>query len=912
MDDLLGEDWQSASKPTTSNPPLNPTPFASNYSSLRGSPALTPSITPVPQTTSRPSSTLNGGAKPPPSDQFGNLFTAKAQKVQSSGLSMQERQKQMLEERRRQQEQQSQMWDSLGSGRGTPEVRGPSPSVTQQETEDDILAAFNRAAPVDNASHYPPPASTAASGRSTPAHTPSQAASTISSAGFDDKDDDFFGLKSIRNKSNGHAKPSVPAAGDEDDILGDLGRPVTSNIKSQRSTPAHPPDADLNQNLAKHREDSPRDLGVAELVDMGFPADTAKIALAENGGDVQNAVGWLLQQAHEESKQKAQKARGEVTERAESPRVSNRSPQRRSRAEPDALPSWMQQESRSSSTARRQDNRSPAGGDKDTAQVAQEFGSKFLKGAGSLWKASQKQMAKTMAEFQQERDPSQPKWMKDASSESSRSSSQRREPEKPSRRQAEITNEAALLDMPRERPQKPTRPAVTDQEMDLPSRSRTPMESLPHRPTAQSRPVEHAPPTHDRRPTTKLSRQEVEDQTAQAYVSPARRKRPTPKPEPLTEPEIDLFGPAPAKASTVPTAARRPAQTQSVSRPSPAITPKPKAPLRSVPSVSPASLSTSAAHRKAGGEAFKRGDYASAHEAYTAALAPLPSTHPITIVVLSNRCLTALKTGDAKTAVTDADQALSIIGISLGVGESIDLGAGEGTKDMREFYGKALMRKAEALEHLEKWTDAAGVWRLAIEAGAGGAVSLRGRDRCEKAAAPKPVTAVRPAPRGTSAMPSTRAAPPAKSLGNSLQRPALSNVASGEAVKKLRAANAAADKADDEKFALTDQVDAKLTTWKGGKADNLRALLQSLDTVLWPAAGWKKVGMSDLVMPNKVKIVYMKAIAKVHPDKVCFLSLFLFCIHGRASADMSASCTDSAGCDDGAAYAECFGVQYLE
>ena len=87
-------------------------------------------------------------------------------------------------------------------------------------------------------------------------------------------------------------------------------------------------------------------------------------------------------------------------------------------------------------------------------------------------------------------------------------------------------------------------------------------------------------------------------------------------------------------------------------------------------------------------------------------------------------------------------------------------------------------------------------------------------------------------------------------------------------MKKLKAANAAAEKADDEKFALSDQVDAKLIAWKGTKADNLRALLGSLDKVLWPEAGWNKVNMGDLVMPNKVKIIYMKAIAKVHPDKV--------------------------------------------
>ena len=94
-----------------------------------------------------------------------------------------------------------------------------------------------------------------------------------------------------------------------------------------------------------------------------------------------------------------------------------------------------------------------------------------------------------------------------------------------------------------------------------------------------------------------------------------------------------------------------------------------------------------------------------------------------------------------------------------------------------------------------------------------------------------------------------------------------------EAVKKLKAANAAAEKADDEKFALSDHVDAKLVAWKGTKSDNLRALLGSLDKVLWPDAGWNKVNMGDLVMPNKVKIVYMKAIAKVHPDKVKLLVL---------------------------------------
>jgi hypothetical protein len=67
---------------------------------------------------------------------------------------------------------------------------------------------------------------------------------------------------------------------------------------------------------------------------------------------------------------------------------------------------------------------------------------------------------------------------------------------------------------------------------------------------------------------------------------------------------------------------------------------------------------------------------------------------------------------------------------------------------------------------------------------------------------------------------------------------------------------------------LSEKVDAKVSAWRDGKRDNIRALIASLDTVLWENSGWKKVGLHELVMNNKVKISYMKAIAKTHPDKV--------------------------------------------
>ncbi|OQO14091.1 hypothetical protein B0A48_00967 [Cryoendolithus antarcticus] len=844
MDDLLGEDWQSAAKPTAPKPftsTARPGTFTPQYNTASG--------TASPSNISRPSSTVNGTAAPngkPGKDVFGNLTTLKSQKA-GSNLSILEKQRRLDEEKRRQQDQQASLWDSLGSGRGTPEIRGPSPAPVLQQgnDEDDILAAFNKNAPVDRASHYPPPSSVV-SGVSTPVDLVVRSAAPSAANGAFDDDDDPFGLAEVAKPSNGHAKPPRSlVGGDDDDFLGDLAKPVSQVAPVGQSTSRTEP---RNRSAAINGNDEDVDHSLAELIEMGFAPESARLALSEGHGDVQAAVGWLLRQAHEESKRTA---KDEAQRRRRSPPTDSRSPPRRRREDDQ-------------SSSRQRDDRSPANGtDKDPAQVAAELGNKLFKSANSIWKASQKQMAKTMADFQQERDSSQPRWMQEATSgESSRASSQPRQPPRSVPRATQkstldITNEAAMLDAPREpRPSRSATPASGDEAI----RGRISAETRSDAAAAKPRSVRqenHVGP----KPLAKLSRQAVEEQTAEAYVSPARRKQPVPKPEPTPEPEVDLFSPAPiipanpnatnlSNTSIAPTT-----KPVSVSRAS--IAP------RKLRAVSAVALSSSAAHRKRGGDAFKRGDYAAAHESYTAALSGLPPTHPIAIIVLSNRSLTALKTGDAKMAVSDAEQAITIIGESYGVGETIDLGEDGGSKDMRDFYGKALMRKAEALEHMEKWSDAAATWRVAISAGVGGAVSLQGRDRCERAAAPK----FKPAPKPKAAL-TARSAPPTKFLGNSMQRATLTSAVSQQAVHKLRAANAAADRADDEKFALTDQVDARLQAWKGGKADNLRALLQSLDTVLWPEADWKKVGMGDLVMPNKVKINYMKAIGKVHPDKI--------------------------------------------
>jgi hypothetical protein len=773
-------------------------------------------------------------------------------------LTLLEQQQKAISEKQRQQAEQSRLWDTLGSATSGSHSRSITPGAVKaqqngrDQEEHDILAAFNKAAPVNNASHFPPPSAETSNARNVGVPTQLSSSNNGIQNGFDD-DDDIFGLGALANAkqsaSNG-LTTSHYSNNDDDDILGDLGRPVTE-LPARQVTKTTTMQADVAP------PEAPQDGQVAELVDMGFPIDNAKLALAENDGDVQRAVGWLLQQAHEESRQKAKQ---NLPERQQSPLSSEHASSSRSR---DNQSGARTQRPDASSGNSRRDGVPPGRSDKDAAQIASEFGNKLFKGANSLWKASQKQMTKTIAEFQQERDSNSPRWMQEAAADNIRPAGTARARQPAAiQRGADITDEAAMLDAPREQPgPRTSRPATSNVTDEIPFRTRSPMAPAAERPvSSRPSPAQQAPPA-DKRYTSRINRLEVEEQSAQAYVSPARRKNATPKPEAQVEPEVDLFSPAPIKTSRA-SSTSRPTQPDNSKLPlvsrahAPVV--RSAVPKRDVPSVSASALSASAAHRKVGGEAFKRGDYGTAHEAYTRALTPLPATHPVTVIVLVNRCLTAFKTGDAKMAVSDADRALAIIGDGQGAGETIDPGAGEPSKDMRDFYGKALTRKAEALEHLEKWSEAGTVWRTAIAGGVGGAVSIRGRDRCEKASAPQSaVPKPRPAPSVTKPKPAS-----------SVARPAVSNATSAEAVKKLRAANAAAVKADDEKFALHDQVDARLTAWKGGKADNLRALLQSLDAVLWPEAGWKKVGMSDLVMPNKVKINYMKAIAKVHPDKV--------------------------------------------
>lgn len=921
MDDLINVDWAS-SKPSAPAKPQQPLGLTGNYyPSLRPTPPLSGRSTPLNAIPTgpaqKPLSNVPSGSKSstPVNDSFANLVSFNAAHP-SKTLSLQEQQNKLQEQKTQQEADRraqfdshfglkapSAAWGSLDDGRTTPNrvtapptytatteyggqklskvinkpfatiPTGSAPAVkmTVSEDDDDLLAAFNASAPVDKSSHMPAMAHTNSSDdigsrMDSGLNRAVQGKSTTN--GFhEDEEDDPFGLGTKESSRQADVKGSGIGT-DDDDVLGLLGRPVSEFPKPQS------PEDSPKKSVAEHSS-NPQDRAIAELVDMGFDPGKSRLALesTESRTDIQAAVGWLLNQAHEESRKKKQThLNGGGSSSPEVQRPKRGSGRRKSSGSRSARPAWINEQDRLGASSSRQDSKSPAKGEKDPAQLASEIGKNLFSTAGKLWKTGAEKLNQAVSEFNSDSDSSQPKWMREAPNEDSTKNSriqQRQHDISNHDRQADkrqqlpqsVTDEALLLDSgdaarpaPRKASNRPKFDAARerDSSADQPRRSST-------RPREQEVPQPRfiqQGQMHSRDPRSKLSRQTVEEEAAQAYISPARRKKSTPKPAPSeSAPEPDLLFNSKSSARPITSENRPNPPIQHRPSSNVPLPTRPSEPKRNNPPISPAALKSSIVSRQSGTAAFKRGDYAEATTLYSTSLSSIPPQHTLTIPVLTNRALSHSKTGDPKASMADAETVITLIGLGRGAGESIDLGGDEGVKPMDTYWGKAMTRKAEALEHLERWNDAATAWRACVEAGVGGANSIAGRNRSEVAARPKPAPAKRPPARP-------------KPRPSALDDFATPSGQSAEAVTRLRAANAAADKLDDEKFALADQVDARVTKWRAGKEDNLRALLSSLENALWEGSGWKKVGMGDVLLPGKVKLVYMKGIAKVHPDKV--------------------------------------------
>ncbi|KAL9009275.1 MAG: hypothetical protein Q9173_005678 [Seirophora scorigena] len=890
---------------------------------LRPTPPLSGRSTPfaAPEGNASANGVSRSNASTPVNDSFANLVSFNAANP-NKNLSLQEQQKKLQEERMKQQRsgvgttfsrQDEDFWEKLGSGSSSPNPIISPPKHTAPEASAVLPVSIS----MDK-----PRAGVDTSQRRRPQHLPNgddlfaeSGSLRVGSASgvdglqldgdtngakilpkkvqtsvFGDRDttmmddDDPFGLGSMAGRS----QSTIPATqettnGDgDDDVLGLLGRPVSDFSPPPYSIPqaVNKPDTTAS---------SPADKALAELIDMGFAPEKSRQALesTESGTDLQAAVGWLLNQAHQESRSSSRG--GEPHLRPQDGRQAQRSPQRqRNSIAEGAPPAWMKDTAERSLHQSRQSSRSPVNGEKDPSKIAAEIGNNLFKTANSLWRTGTKKLNQAVAELNSDSsDSAQPKWMRDPRADkdqptrkthspqtrianSHRTSAKPQEPT--AKPDSEVTDEALMLESAdaRPAPRKPSRPR-TDMGPDV---QRAPTTSPPGQDFREDilRPrfMQQSRPQRRDEPKARLSKQVLEEQTAEAYISPARRKKAAPKPR-ASEPDILFEASQPPSANFMPPTAQKLAPQNQPSQPTRTSNPpRESPPARATPPISPSALQNSHASRHSGTEVFKRGDYAQATTHYTSALSPLPSTHPLRIVLLSNRALSHLKTGDPKACIADTNTSLDLIGPSRGIGETVDLG-NEGRKDMFAYWGKAMTRQAEALEQLEKWAEAGSVWKASVEAGVGGATSIAGRNRCEKAAQGPARNASRPVPAAKKAPPPKPKPKPKVSALDELTGTSTTQTTTSsdsEAVSRLRLANAALDRLDDEKFALADTVSDRVSRWRAGKENNLRALLASLDTVLWKGSGWKKVGMGELILPGKVKVVYMKGIARVHPDKL--------------------------------------------
>ena len=760
----------------------------------------------------------------------------------------------------------------LGIPNGTPH----SAPKTPVDDETDMLAAFSSSASVDSSSHMPIIIDNGAP-EPRPENTPNTLETSRAKGDtFDDNNaDDPFGLGVAANPKPVVSRTQRPEDS-SDDVLGLLSRPVSEfSVPRQKKEVVSPPTPMVSP--------GPLDHAIAELMDMGFSLEKAKLALESTGSrpDVQAAVGWLLSQAHDESRKEHRGSRRDSIGGSSSRR---RVIQKKSSESGSLRPAWMLEQGRSGQRSQHPENKSPLRGERDTAQYAQDIGNNLFKTANSLWKTGTKKINQAVAELNSDTDTSQPKWMRESNG----------EPHPPRTRttqshndvngrvgkgwndsmqkvssppKIDVTDEALMLESSNTRPQRrqDARAGVVHStarhegaidQIQLSARRREPSPSRSKFLQQNSR--------NDQK--LKLSREAVESEADQAYISPARRRKPvtkqTPSPEETQSDLLSAQSSSPSQAGQSQSIPQSYLLTNSRLRlKEPHLERIPPVPKRAIPSISPSNMQQSSAARQEGTAAFKRGDYAEAINHYSRTVSLIPPQHPSILPALTNRALSYLKIGDPKASIADAKRVLELIGPSRGVNEVIDVGGEEGIKQMDVYWSKAMIRQAEALEQLEKWGDAATTWRACVEASVGGATSIAGRNRCEQALKPKSTVQAKKTPSRPAAKPSA------------FDDFMFHSGQSAEAVTRLRAANAAADKLDDEKFKLADQVDARVSKWRAGKESNLRALLSSLETVLWEDAGWKKVGMGDVLAPNKVKIIYMKGIAKVHPDKVSLFSI---------------------------------------
>lgn len=278
-----------------------------------------------------------------------------------------------------------------------------------------------------------------------------------------------------------------------------------------------------------------------------------------------------------------------------------------------------------------------------------------------------------------------------------------------------------------------------------------------------------------------------------------------------------------------------------------------------------------------GNELFKKGSYGEAEASYTAALEHLVPASVRRLPLLNNRANARLKNGDASAACRDCTAALDLIFPETSSDRqsffrpSLENALPSPIKNdvnLRDSYGKALLRRAQALEVLERYVPALRDWEKLEQyekhEGSGSANGVRNLRSSQEGA--KRCRGVMSKGRGDNVSSDTVTSQTRARAQASAASAARKASEAGR--ERVRAANAAQAAEEAAAHSLKDAIDARVNGWKAGKETNIRALLSSLDTVVWDELEWKKVGMNEVLTDPQIKRVYTKAIARLHPDKL--------------------------------------------
>ncbi|KAJ8661766.1 hypothetical protein O0I10_002574 [Lichtheimia ornata] len=656
--------------------------------------------------------------------------------------------------------------------------------------------------------------------------------------------DDPFDAASLPARSSAPPQQSMVDDNDddEDNPLGILSKPVQkprtpSPEPEQRSSTSSP---HVSSASPQRQSPPPNDMMVAQLMDMGFSDEQAKVALEVTGGnDLQDAIDLLVQNAEAVT----------IQQRASSPMETSRSDTTRARQSvfhDDNAPRRRpppQDQPRQPSSSDGSGATTPNFQQHKEKLVAQatELGGFLYKNASMFVKTGRERINKAVEDWQEQQRAEQryraegrPKWMRDDIND-------------------DEMGAAATANRSREQY---TEKFVDDDSSDEdPALEREREIAWKKEQEAKRREYVQQMRRQQQQERERIERQQDEN----TYVSPSRRRA-------MPSSRSSSRAQTPVKTTTSTTPMTPPSKKQ---RSRPVIKASDDVMMR----VNNA--------RKMGNDKFKLGQFGEAEDAYTQAITMLPDGHDHLVILCNNRAATRLKIGEYKKCIEDC-----VLVVEMAESGGDDNIESEGvTIRWREQISKALHRKGEALEHMEKYKDAIKAYEHIVKLdGANNAKVNQALARCRRALNPPPASSNSPAkPKSASsnkkssndtAFPgvdysvfevnssSTTTTPPASS---SLS-PA--DIDKSKAVAAMRAQAAKQEAEDAERMQKTDDVNARILQWKSGKENNLRALLATLDTLLWPGAQWRGANMSELINPKKCKIIYMKAIAKVHPDKL--------------------------------------------